>query len=933
MKQTPRGGSRPLRVLLASAVALLATLCALPSASLAQLPPDGPEPGEYQENDAGGFLNVIPPGQNGHASGADIAAFLATGRRPPHNDDQLQMYEDLVYAYDDPSFDRGSLTDYFKDASFGVPPGGAERTYSPPLRDDVTIVRDSAYGVPHIYGEGRSGAMYGIGYATAEDRLFFMDVLRHAGRAELSSFVGGSEGNREMDREVWADTPYTEADLQLQYDRADELYGQAGEQIQQDVQDYVDGINGYIAEARVNPQKMPGEYAAINKPIEDFQATDVIATASLVAGIFGKGGGGELDSAQVLLSSRKRFGNRRGTEVWEDFRSANDIEAPTTVQGRRFPYQTEPRRPKGRALPDRGSVRRAKVVVASTAPEASSSSASAQYPGMGDMLAPLLEQGGMSNALLVSGRESQSGTPLAVMGPQVSYFTPQILTEQDVHAPAGPEGPGIDSRGVAFPGTNLYVQLGRGDDYAWSATSAGQDIVDTYAVALCEPGGGEPSTDSNGYRFRGQCREFESLERTNAWTPNAADQTPPGSETLRTLRSELGIVIARARLNGRPVAYTSLRSTYFHETDPHVLGFSAFNDPEKMDTPREFFRAANKIDLTFNWFYVNEDKIAYFNSGANPVRPRGTDPSLPVRGTPRFVWRDLDTEQQTSAQAPLRAHPRVIDQRYLSSWNNKQAKGYAAADDNFAYGSVYRSDSLDERIERGIRGGRKMSLVELVKAMEDAGTVDLRGSQVLPWALRVIQRGPRVKSGVAREAIGRLRGWLRDGAHRRDANADGSYEHARAITLMDAWWPRMMAAQFKPTLGKALYARLVSMRSIDDSPHKSGTNQGSAYNGGWYHYAEKDLRTILDRPVKDRYSRVYCGGGKLKRCQRRLVNSLVRAAKAPYSRVYADADECDQGDPQWCYDAVEHMPLGAITQPPIHWINRPTFQQVIEIGR
>ena len=69
--------------------------------------------------------------------------------------------------------------------------------------------------------------------------------------------------------------------------------------------------------------------------------------------------------------------------------------------------------------------------------------------------------------------------------------------EQDVHAPT------IDARGAAFPGVNLYVQLGRGRDYAWSATSAGQDIIDTFAVELCEPDGSAPTIDSTHYRFRG----------------------------------------------------------------------------------------------------------------------------------------------------------------------------------------------------------------------------------------------------------------------------------------------------------------------------------------------------------------------------------------------------------------------------------------------
>ena len=65
--------------------------------------------------------------------------------------------------------------------------------------------------------------------------------------------------------------------------------------------------------------------------------------------------------------------------------------------------------------------------------------------------------------------------------------------EQDIHAPATAAGPAIDARGAAFLGTNLYVQLGRGRDYAWSATSAGQDIIDTFALELCEPGGGRPT--------------------------------------------------------------------------------------------------------------------------------------------------------------------------------------------------------------------------------------------------------------------------------------------------------------------------------------------------------------------------------------------------------------------------------------------------------
>src|SRR5918995_754219 len=570
-----------------------------------------PDPQPYQANDAGGFRNVMPPGSNGLANATQLIAFLTSGNRPPHNNDQYAMYEDLVYAT--PGLGPSEINRFFKDASFGVRSNDVERSYTPQCGlptapqsnacEQVRIVRDGGFGVPHIYGSTRAGAIFGTGYAAAEDRLFLIDALRHAGRAQLSSFAGGGEANREMDHDVWANQPYTEAELRMQFDRGDDLYGARGAQVQRDVVDFVAGINQYITEARVNPLKMPGEYAAIDRPQgpSSWKVTDVIATASLVAGIFGRGGGNEVGSALVLEQARERFGKKKGKKVWADFRSAEDPEAPTTVHKKKFKYGKTPRKVRGRAVPDPGSTREEEIV----------RGGGSDPPG-GGLLPGLNALEGGSNALLVSGRESESGHPLAVMGPQVSYFTPQLLMEEDVHAPKTASGPAIDARGAAFPGVNLYVQLGRGRDYSWSATSAGQDITDTFAVPLCEPDGSQPTLDSQHYLYRGECLAFEVLERTNSWIPNLADPTPPGSETLRTLRTKLGLVTHRATIKGEPYAYTKLRVTYFHEADS-AFGFSRFNDPDAIQGPKEFQRAAHDIQYTFNWFYADDEHIAYFN--------------------------------------------------------------------------------------------------------------------------------------------------------------------------------------------------------------------------------------------------------------------------------------------------------------------------------
>ncbi len=891
---------------LLSACAATVALCVLAAPAGAQVQP-------YRAGDFGGFHDVLPPGTNGRTNLVELAAFLATGARPEHNDDQRALYERLLSAT--PGVTSENLGSLFKDSSFGSPPGGQARAYSP--REGLTITRDSAYGVPHVYGTTRAAAMFGLGYAGAEDRLFFMDVLRHTGRAQLSSFAGGSPGNRAQDQDVWRNAPYTEADLQRQADGLDDLYGEDGRRVQEDVGNYVAGINQYIDEARLDVTKLPGEYDAIGRPLgpDPWKATDVVATASLIGGIFGKGGGEELTQMELRRSFIERFGARRGRTLWREWAAYEDADAPTTVRGRRFPYQTQPKRPArgGLALADAGSLKRPDVVAGGTR--------AAPRSAGGGLLGGLLSPKGMSNALVVSGSESASGRPLAVFGPQVGYFSPQILMEQDVHAPT------IDARGASFAGVNLYVELGRGPDYAWSATSAGQDIIDTFALDLCEPGGGRPTTASTHYLLRGDCLPIETLERVNSWQPTIADATPRGTQTLRTQRTKMGLVTGRATIKGKPVVYTQLRSTYGHEVDS-ALGFSDFNDPAKMRDAQDFQRAALKVGYTFNWLYADDRDIAYFNSGNNPQRAPGVNGQLPTPG--RLPWRGFDADRATAAYTSFAKHPQAINgQPYITSWNNKQARGYAGADTNL-FSSVFRSNMLDQEIDGRIAGPKKIDLPGLVEAMGEAATTDLRAESVLPLALQVIGTPEDPKLA---DAVAKLRAWVADGSHRRDRDGDGTYEHTDAIRILDAFWPRWMRAEFEPSLGSRLFAQLEAAHGLDDEPNGAGQHRGSSFQDGWYGYAAKDLRRVLGRRVAAPYSKRYCGAGNRSRCRAVLRSALADALGDSPAALYRDATCAAagrQGD-QDCFDAISFRATGAVTQPLIGWQNRPTYQQAIEV--
>jgi acyl-homoserine lactone acylase PvdQ len=533
---------------------------------------------------------------------------------------------------------------------------------------------------------------------------------------------------------------------------------------------------------------------------------------------------------------------------------------------------------------------------------------------------------------VVSAAHSASGHPLAVFGPQVAYFAPEILMEEDVH------GPGIDARGAAFPGVNLYVELGHGRDYAWSATSAGSDISDTWALPLCDPSGSKPTESSNYYLYKGSCRQMETLTRHNDWQPNLADSTPAGSETLTAQRTVLGLVSGRATVKGRPVAYVTDRTTYFHEVDS-ALGFKDINDPDKVHDPLGFQQAMSKVGYTFNWFYVDNKHTAYFNSGNDPVRPRGPNYNLPVWGKKKWLWKNFNDQLNTASYIPFRQHPQVIDQDWMTSWNNKQAPGFRASDSQWGYGPVYRSQMLDENLKPQVAGNKKTTLAGVINAMENAGTIDMRADRLLPLAFRLLGHP---KNATAAHALDELRAWHADGSHRIDRNKDGVYENADAIRIMDAWWPLWLRGEFEPVLGSNLFGKIESVISLDNPPNNEGQHLGSAYQDGWWGYVSKDLRRLLGRRERGKYSRIYCGAGHsgrqsrkrmIRGCRSQLLNSLIKAARTPASSLYKD-DVCSaqgQQQSQTCYDEVYFRPLGAVTQPLIPWINRPTFQQVVEV--
>ncbi|MFJ5031743.1 penicillin acylase family protein [Streptomyces sp. NPDC088560] len=863
--------------------------------------------------------DILPPGENGNATLAQILLNQAFGTQPSHAEDQLGPYANLASGYK--GLTDATINNFFNDSSFGVPSDQVASTENPAGRSDVTIVRDKKAGVPHITGSTRYGTEFGAGYAAAEDRLWLMDVFRHVGRGQLTSFAGGAAANQGLEQEFYRNAPYTEADLQAQIDNAVARNGARGQQALADADAYLAGINSYI-DASDSGRYFPGEYDLTGHKdpitnagtIDHFKITDLVALASVIGTLFGSGGGGEVNNAVSLLAAQQKYGVEEGTKVWESFRERNDPEAVLTVHdGSSFPYGGKPDTAQGEALPDAGSVTQEPLVYDRTGSAATAAAKSTSTAAAKSTLSS--SHRGMSNALVVSGKYTASGHPIAVFGPQTGYFAPQLLMLQEI------QGPGISARGASFAGLSMYVELGRGQDYSWSATTSGQDIIDTYAVELCQ--------DDHHYLYHGTCTAMDEVEQKNSWSPTTADSTPAGSYTMKVWRTKYGPVEYRATVGGKKVAYTTLRSSYLHEADS-IIGFQMLNDPDYVKGPQDFQSAARHINFTFNWFYADSRHTAYYNSGDNPVRAAGVDAEFPVWAQPAYEWRNWDPDTNTADYTPASAHPNSIDQDYYVSWNNKQAKDYTTA--SWGDGSVHRGNLLDDRVKKLVAAGG-VTRTQLVQAMADAALADLRAEDVLPKLLKVINSSA-VSDPTAAAAVNKLQAWSTAGARRTETSAGSkTYADADAIRILDAWWPLLVKAEFEPGLGSDLYTDLTGNLSIDEAPSAghgpTGSHAGSSFQYGWWSYVDKDIRAVLGENVQGGLAEKYCGGGDLGSCRNILISTLDQAAGMTAAQVYPGDSLCSAGD-QWCADSIVQRTLGGIKHGNISWQNRPTFQQVVE---
>jgi acyl-homoserine lactone acylase PvdQ len=476
-----------------------------------------------------------------------------------------------------------------------------------------------------------------------------------------------------------------------------------------------------------------------------------------------------------------------------------------------------------------------------------------------------------SNWQLVAPGRSAAGRSLGVMGPQLGYYYPEIVYQEQL------QGPGIDAQGVAAAGIGLYMLIGRTRNYAWSLTSADNANEDVFAEKLCVPGGGTPTRATLSYVFRGRCRPMRTFDAGRL-----------GNGEITFPMTVHGPVIGTATVHGRPYALARKRSTYGQ--DGLSLGALKAMSEGRATTPQKFWKFANRFGFTFNWGYVSRKATSFFSSGKLPIRAPGLDRRLPTLGTSAYDWRGF---------LPELAHPHDVGgpNDLLLNWNNKAAPGWMHGDDGH-FGSV-------QHVELFGPVPKRPRINDVVGGMNKAATQDVMGVVVWPAIRAMLRRGNAPDAQTAK-AVALIDAWARAGSPTVGSPAGGAIPYAGAAVFRSAW-PHIFGAVMGARLGNLL-GPFEELLGSDPS------------------YVEKDLKTELGRRVLAPYSVRYCGRGNVARCARSLwaAISAGRADLVKQSGASPSGWRVDQG-------TTGFIPGLIPTRFPT--TNRPTYQQVISLAR
>ena len=572
----------------------------------------------------------------------------------------------------------------------------------------VEVVRDR-HGIPHILAGNEADALFALGYAHAQDRLWQMEMNRRIGAGRLAEVLGAPA----------VDTDRLFRVLGL-HRRAKASLAALEPASRRRIAAYVNGVNAWL-ETRDGP--LPPEFLIVGFEPEPWTETDTVVWARVMA----------LDLAREWSRDlmRLRMSKFLAPERILDFYTPYRGDKPRGVQ---LPGPSAPAPAGERPPPDAGVDPAAESDRGSPLSGVSAPPTRPITAAAGFALTPATGLPG-SNSWVVAGAKSTTGKPLLANDPHLGLTVPSVWYFAHL------SWPGRDVVGATFPGMPLVV-LGHNGRVAWGFTNTGADTQDLFIEKL------DPENPAR-YLTPAGYRRFE-IHRENIKVKDGEDVV------LRVRESRHGPVLddvsagaAGASFPGHVLAlgWTALR-------DDDLTVQAGLGLPEASDWASFADNLRQFHSPPLNVSYADVDgNIGFLVSGRIPVRP-GFHPGDARPGmTPRPGW---DGDHDWSGFIPFDALPRVYNPpgETLVTANHDVTRVDYPHRLTFEWAAGFRAERILERL-----ASRRRHDAESFRSLQQ-DRVSLFARALLPH-LRGVDLGPG-SSPLARRARDLLEGWEGD---------------------------------------------------------------------------------------------------------------------------------------------------------------------------
>jgi penicillin G amidase len=465
----------------------------------------------------------------------------------------------------------------------------------------IDIIRD-ADAIPHIFATTKADALFGLGYAHAQDRLWQMEFQRRIGYGRLCEIFGAAA----LPQDRFLRTVGFGRAAKAAWDRTPEW-------AKQQVNAYVSGVNAFLATH--HGTALPLEFSLLRFEPEAWSGPDVIVWVKMMAWDLSANYALELLRYDLV----RTVGEERMAQLMPLYATAGlSIMSPAAPSEADGPHTSG-----GLAT---NSTHPTEWTLRSDQAHSTSAAWASALTGGVPQATDFLLGGGTTESLgsnnwVVDGTRTASGKPLLANDPHLGTRVPSTWYLAHISAPD------FDVIGATLPGAPA-VALGRNRFIAWGATNVAADVEDLYLERL-DPAG-------TAAEFQGAMLPIATVPETITIRGAAPVRllvrfTRHGPLVSDAINANNQSAAARPGIpKAAPVEPLAFRWTALDDDDSTLVSFLKLNEARNWTEFTDALRAF--VVPSQNFVYADVDgHIGYYAPGHIPVRASG-DGSRPAEG-------------------------------------------------------------------------------------------------------------------------------------------------------------------------------------------------------------------------------------------------------------------------------------------------------------